>query len=99
MNNNENMEEFLSNFSSGQKTPYDIMYPFDAISLMKINIDNIIVGILGPDLIQQKFDSKYIKFPKNITNVLWYKSGSPDYDPWYAIVKIKYKKITLVRFF
>ena len=114
-NCNEDIDVFMSYFSSGMDTKNINDYPFDAINKngdLNYEIDvvssntkykakgaSIIYGVIGPGLIQEHFDKKYFDFPKNITNVLWYQPGRADYMPWYALLKIKYKKTYLYGFF
>jgi hypothetical protein len=103
------IDVFLSYFSSGNpKQKYDETYPFDSIpydetypfdSIPYYGIDNVIVGLIGPNLIREKFDKKYFKFPKNIVSVMWYQPGTPDIVPWYALLKMKYKKKYIYGFF
>jgi hypothetical protein len=104
LNNKENLDVFFSHFSSNSIYPDDdLVYPFDAIRYINEtdvrNIKNMFVGFVGPNAIHKKIKTKYIKFPENITDVFWYKVGSLNYDPWYALLKIKYKKDHLYGFF
>ena len=90
---NINMNKFWKGFSS-MESPIpvgDISYPFDAIKTGHYKIKDIIVGIIGNELIRQKFSYKAIKFPDNIKNVYWYQIGIPDEKNWYALFSMKYK--------
>jgi hypothetical protein len=98
LNNKENLDEFYSNFLSKSEKYHCFQKPFDIIGV-EVNLVDIIVGIIGPGLIQKKIDVHNIKFPQNITEVYWYMTGIPDEKPWYALLKIKYKDNYVYGFF
>jgi hypothetical protein len=98
---NQPMTEFLKAFETEDTEDYDITYPFNALQSDDLNysIENIVKGLIGKGMIQEKFDYTAINFPKNITQVYWYQKGIPDQKPWLAIVMIKYKKTHLYGYF
>ena len=84
-NNKLDVEVFVSRFTSRDKPMGDFQNPFDSV------YRDLVVGLVGRDLIAEQFDKSAIHIPKNIHGVMWYQIGIPDMKPWYALLWIRYK--------
>jgi hypothetical protein len=84
-NNKLDIKVFLSRFTSRDKPMGDFQNPFDSV------YRDLVVGLVGRDLIAEQFDKSAIHIPKNIHGVMWYQIGIPDMKPWYALLWIRYK--------
>jgi hypothetical protein len=98
LNNKEDINKMFSCFSTKDENR-ETLFPFSIIGQIGYKVKDIIVALFGAKLIQERISYKHIKFPENIENVYWYECGEPDYRPWYALVKLKYKKGYLYGFY
>lgn len=66
-------------------------YPFGFIDYCgEYKLKDIIHPMFNNKLKKEDININYIKFPKDIVDVYWYKSGINDEEPWEFIGKIKY---------